>query len=79
MTRTSSTPSTTRTALAWCPGTSRAPRRSTSLIGRGGWVNALAFDPSGKRLASAAADGTARIWRVFQERGSREVETEVKP
>jgi WD40 repeat protein len=43
----------------------------TTLEGHKGWVGAVAFSPDGKRLATASADRTARIWHV---EGGRQTE-----
>ncbi len=40
----------------------RAVDRIPALVGRSGWVDALAFDPKGRWLASGGADGTVKVW-----------------
>jgi WD40 repeat protein len=40
------------------------PVAPAELLGHDGAVVGLAFDPAGKRIASAGADGTLRLWRI---------------
>lgn len=54
-----------RTAITDCPsGASRAGRSCADLAGHAGSVSSVDFAPSGALLASAAADGTARLWNA---------------
>jgi WD40 repeat protein len=43
-------------------------RQRAILLGHGAEVNALAFSPDGKRLASGSSDATVRIWDVDEAR-----------
>lgn len=44
-------------------GVWRDDQRKRSISNHGEAINALAFAPDGKRLASASSDGTVRIWQ----------------
>jgi len=39
-------------------------RRVATLAGHGGWVHGLALSPDGRLLASAANDGTLKLWNL---------------
>ena len=44
------------------------PKNATKLSGHRHWVEALAFSPDGKLLASAGRDNSIRIWNVTEKR-----------
>ena len=54
-------------AMTVLPGTNLRLSQATSmqLNGHSGPVNAVAFDPASKTLASAGDDGTVRIWEAM--------------
>ncbi len=51
----------------------RPGRAPTRLAGHRGWIWQLAFDPAGRRLASAGDDGSARVWELATGRAVREL------
>jgi len=48
---------------AWVFGTSRA-RVTSELVGHEGAIHGLAFGPDGRRVATAGADGSLRVWEA---------------
>ena len=41
-------------------------KQTLSFLGHTSAINAIAFRPGGDEVATAASDGTARVWRATQ-------------